>query len=213
VSVLMNKAPLLRRLDDRQGCETASLDIPAGCDAAAGSPLKGRCFGYRFARRVCNVPTTNMRGISIMVRAAAIDVSEFARFVVSGIAATVGNMLTVWLARRFLSFEAALLPGIAISITISFALSKLFAFRSRSWKRTAGELARFLTVYATGCAIYWMVAVSIRIFFLAHGLTAKAAEPGGVLVGGSTMMVTSYCGHRFFTYRTYQRQKGSDNRL
>jgi hypothetical protein len=54
-------------------------------------------------------------------------------------------MLTVWLTRYFLSFETALLAGIAAAIAISFALSKFFAFRSRSWNGAGGEAARFLT--------------------------------------------------------------------
>src|SRR6266850_3860335 len=147
---------------------------------------------------------------SIMVKAAAIDVREFARFVLSGVTATIGNMVAVWLARRFLSFEIALLAGIATAIAISFALSKFFAFRSRSWNRAIGEAARFLIVYATGCAMYCMVAVFIRMFLLARGVAVEAAEPGGILVGAGTMMLTSYCGHRFFTYRTYQRAKHVD---
>ena len=108
-----------------------------------------------------------------MVKAAAIDVREFARFVLSGVTATVGNMLTVWLTRRFLSFDIALLAGIAMAIAISFALSKFFASRSRSWNRAVGEAERFLIVYATGCAVYWTVAVSIRMFLLAHGWRSK----------------------------------------
>ena len=146
-----------------------------------------------------------------MVKAAAIDVREFARFVLSGVTATVGNMLTVWLTRRFLSFDIALLAGIAMAIAISFALSKFFAFRSRSWNRTVGEAVRFLIVYATGCTMYWMVAVVVRMLLLAHGVAVEAAEPGGILVGAGTMMLTSYCGHRFFTYRTYQRAKHMDS--
>ena len=140
-----------------------------------------------------------------MVKAAAIDVREFARFVLSGVTATIGNMVAVWLARRFLPFEIALLAGIATAIAVSFALSKFFAFRSRSWNPAVGEAARFLIVYATGCVMYWIVAVFIRMFVLAHGVAVEAAEPGGILVGAGTMMLTSYCGHRFFTYRTYQR--------
>src|SRR5882672_862104 len=124
---------------------------------------------------------------SIMVKAAAIDVREFARFVLSGVTATIGNMVAVWLARRFLSFEIALLAGIATAIAISFALSKFFAFRSRSWNHAIGEAARFLIVYATGCAMYWMVAVFIRMFLLARGVAVEAAEPGGILVGAGTM--------------------------
>ena len=129
---------------------------------------------------------------------AAIDVREFARFVLSGVSATIGNMIAVWLTRRFLSFEIALLAGIATAVAISFALSKFFAFRSRSWNRAVGEAARFLIVYATGCALYWTVAVYIRRFLLAHGVAIEAPEPGGVVVGAGTMMLTSYCGHRFF---------------
>ena len=148
-----------------------------------------------------------------MVKAAAIDVREFARFVLSGVTATVGNMLTVWLTRRFLSFDIALLAGIAMAIAISFALSKFFAFRSRSWNRTVGEAVRFLIVYATGCTMYWMVAVVVRMLLLAHGVAVEAAEPGGILVGAGTMMLTSYCGHRVFTYRTYHRAKHLDGTL
>ena len=148
-----------------------------------------------------------------MVKAAAIDVREFARFVLSGVTATIGNMVAVWLARRFLPFEIALLAGIATAIAISFALSKFFAFRSRSWNHAVGEAARFLIVYATGCAMYWMLAVFIRMFLLAHGVAVEAAEPRGILVGAGMMMLTSYCGHRFFTYRTYQRGKHLDGIL
>ncbi|SRR6266851_877526 len=144
---------------------------------------------------------------SIIGKAALIDVREFTRFVLSGVTATIGNMISVWLARRFLSFEIALLPGIATAITISFVLSKFFAFRSRSWNLTASEATRFLIVYATGCAMYWTVAVFIRKLLLAHGVPVEAAEPGGILAGAGTMMLVSYCGHRFFTYRTYQRAK------
>jgi putative flippase GtrA len=145
-----------------------------------------------------------------MVTAAAMDVREFARFVLSGVTATIGNVTAVWLARRFLSFEIALLAGIATAIAISFMLSKFFAFRSRSWNRTVGEATRFLIVYATGCAMYWMVAVIIGMLLVAHGVAVEAAEPGGILVGAGTMMLTSYCGHRFFTYRTYHRAKHLD---
>jgi putative flippase GtrA len=147
------------------------------------------------------------------VKAAAIDVREFTRFVLSGITATLGNMVAVWLARRFLSFEIALLAGIATAITISFVLSKLFAFRSRPWNRAVSEAARFLIVYVTSCAIYWKVAILIRMFLLAHGVPVEGAEPGGILAGAGTMMATSYCGHRFFTYRTYQRAKHSTGTL
>ena len=167
----------------------------------------------RLADQSCEQTPHLQDAALLMIKVSAIDVREFARFVVSGVTATIGNMVAVWLARRFLSFEIALLAGIVTAIAISFAVSKFFAFRSRSWNPVVGEAARFLIVYATGCAMYWMVAVFIRMFLLAHGLAVEAAELGGILVGAGTMMLTSYCGHRFFTYRTYQRVKHLDGVL
>jgi putative flippase GtrA len=140
-----------------------------------------------------------------MLNAAVVDIHEFARFVLTGVTATVGNIAAVWLARLFVSFELALLAGIVAGLTISFALSKFFAFGSRSWERAGGEAARFLIVYAVSCAMYWGVAVVIARFVLMYAIAPQTAEFGGVLVGAGMMTLTSYFGHRFFTYRTYQR--------
>jgi hypothetical protein len=52
--------------------------------------------------------------------------------------------------------------------------------------------------------MYWTVAVGVRNLLLARGAAIGLAEPGGILVGAGVMMFTNYCGHRFFTYQTYQ---------
>jgi hypothetical protein len=72
-----------------------------------------------------------------------INIREFARFFVSGVTATVANMLTVWFVRRFLSFQMALVGGIAIAILISFIFSRVFAFRSFEWTRAPVKLRDF----------------------------------------------------------------------
>jgi putative flippase GtrA len=146
----------------------------------------------------------------LMVRTTVIDTREFARFIFTGVTATVGNIAAVGLARFFVSFEIALGAGIVAGFALSFTLSKFFAFRSRSWKRGGGEAARFLIVYAVGCAVYWVVAVVCARIVLARGVTPETAEMAGILIGAGTMTLTSYLGHRFFTYRTYQR---TDERL
>jgi putative flippase GtrA len=140
-----------------------------------------------------------------MVKPATVDVGEFARFFLVGITATVGNIAAVWLTRFFVSYQIALLAGIAAGAALSFVLSKLFAFDSRSWKRAGGEAVRFLVVYSVGCVVYWGVAVMCSGFLLSQGVAPQIAEVGGALVGAGTMLLTSYFGHRFITYRTYQR--------
>jgi len=58
-----------------------------------------------------------------MVKHAAIDIREFLRFMVTGVIATIGNIVAVWAARQFVSFETALLVGIVAGVAISFLLS------------------------------------------------------------------------------------------
>jgi putative flippase GtrA len=135
---------------------------------------------------------------------AALDPSEFARFVVTGVAAACANLAAVWLARFYASFEISLLAGIVTGLVVSFTLSKWFAFRSHSWQRTGGEASRFLVVYALSSATYWAVAMIVGHFVLAPILSTTAAEMAGILAGAAMMTLTSYLGHRLFTYRTYQ---------
>jgi hypothetical protein len=61
--------------------------------------------------------------------------------------------------------------------------------------------------------MYWMVAVFLRMFLLAHGAGVEAPELVGILAGAGTLMLASNCGQRFFTYRTYQRTKHLDGTL
>jgi putative flippase GtrA len=138
-----------------------------------------------------------------MRKISAVDIGELARFILTGVIATLGNVSAVWIARLFVPFEFALPAGIVAGLAISFTLSKFFAFGSRSWAGAGGEAWRFLIVHAVGCAVYMTTAVSIGRFLLGHGLIIKAAETCGILFGAGTMTFTSYFGHRFFTYRTY----------
>lgn len=171
---------------------------PASVDPQSGVPLP-RPGGQAIKNILENTALA-----SIVTKNSAVDVGEFIRFVISGVAATAGNLCAVWLARRYFSFEVSLLVGIATALAISFMLSKWFAFGSRSWRRAGGEAPRFLIVYAVGCAVYWAVAVLVGQFALAPVLPTNAAEVCGILVGAATMTVTSYLGHRFFTYRTHE---------
>jgi putative flippase GtrA len=139
----------------------------------------------------------------------SIDMWEFVRFFVTGVTATVGNLSTVWLVRPWLSYQISILVGIAVGFTISFLLTKLFAFRSPSWKRAGGELARFILVYGVGVAINWTTSMVLGAWLLHYFLPPRFAELAGALVGSSTMMFTSYFGHRHFTYRSRHKTKST----
>jgi putative flippase GtrA len=144
-----------------------------------------------------------------MAKIAAFDIYEFGRFVLTGVTATIANLVAVWLARQVVPLEIALLAGLAAGLTLSFILSKWFAFDSRAWNRATSEAPRFLIVYAVGCVSYWVVAMVGARYAIAHGFAAETADLAGALVGASTMTFTSYFGHRFFTYRTHRRATGA----
>lgn len=131
-----------------------------------------------------------------------VDRREFARFILTGIIATVGNLAAVWALRRAMPYEAALACGIATGFAISFALTRLFAFRPARHDAAARTLARFLMVYAAGVAVNMVVAVLTGRAILPLWLSRPAAEMAGAFLGAGTMTFTSYFGHRFFTYRT-----------
>lgn len=151
-----------------------------------------------------DVGRAEMRGVSGTGpnRLAPLNRAEFARFVLSGLVATLGNMAAMHVARAELAYEFALLVGFVAGLSISFALTKLFAFRSRSWARAPGEAVRFLMVYLSGFAAYWTTAVLSNRLGLLITLRPVVTENIGILVGGGVMMIVTYFGHRFFTYHT-----------
>jgi putative flippase GtrA len=139
--------------------------------------------------------------------AGAVDIREFARFFITGVVATIGNVSVEWIARHFMSFEWALVAGIATGCTISFLMSKIFAFRSRTWESAPGEVARFAIVYGCGVLLFWLISVNVRPLLTAAHWERQVAEMAAVLIGAGVMTFTSYFGHRFFTYRQTTRAR------
>jgi putative flippase GtrA len=129
-----------------------------------------------------------------------VDVREFTRFFLTGVIATLGNVATVAGLRGVLIYPRALLAGLIAGLAISFLVGKLFAFRSMSLRGTWHELARFIIVYAFGAVIFWFVGMIVGLELAPKFMPRQWAEVVGVLAGASVMVVTSYVGHRWFTY-------------
>ena len=146
------------------------------------------------------------RSIPARLAATLVDPWEFARFVLTGVIATIGNLTMVWLIRGTSSYKAALLCGVATGFTISFVMSKTFAFRSREEFGLNGEMGRFLFVYGCGVLAYMGIGLIAGKVVLPHFLPQRWAELGGAFLGAGTMTFTSYFGHRFFTYRAHRRE-------
>jgi putative flippase GtrA len=129
-----------------------------------------------------------------------VDLHEFSRFFVTGILATIGNLTAVWISSQIISYSLALQAGLVVGFAISFSLGKFFAFRSNCIRRAPAELARFTLVYAIGASLYWVIAMIVGIHIAPRLLPAREAGLVGAFVGASAMVITSYLGHRHFTY-------------
>ena len=82
----------------------------------------------------------------------------------------------------------------------AFTLTRLFVFE-RSGRSRSVELARFAIVNATSVAVTWVVAVAlVRWIFPAVGFDFEP-ELIGHVVGLSASSVSSYFGHRHFSFR------------
>ena len=130
-----------------------------------------------------------------------VEMGELSRFVLTGVTATVANLGTAWLSRGYVDYPRALVFGVAAGFCVSFLLMKVFAFRSREWNRAPGEAARFVLVYSLGLVIYGLVSMIAGGELLPRLMPRRWAEMIGLLAGAGTMTVTSYLGHRFYTYR------------
>ena len=140
--------------------------------------------------------------LSALISAQLFDPREFARFFATGLLATLGNVSAVWLAASFMRYRWALLLGVSAGFVISFFLGKFFAFKSHDLDRTGLEAMRFTVVYSFGAALYWCVAMLFGLYILPRFIAAQYTLPAGALFGASTMLFTSYFGHRLFTYRS-----------
>ena len=135
----------------------------------------------------------------------AMDVREFARFFIGGVAGAAANLFGVWLVRRLAAYQIALVVGLAVGFVVSFLMSKLFAFRSRAIAGTGTEVTRFMLVYAAGMACYFAISLMVGHGLLLRLLPRETAEMAGAVCGSAAMMLTSYFGHRFWTYRHVRR--------
>lgn len=127
--------------------------------------------------------------------------SEIVRFLMTGGIATLINMGIVWICRGYLSAAPSIALGLVGGMCASFMLMKFFAFKSSDWSGGWGEAARFLCVYLIGTLAYVAAAMAAESLLSGTGLPERLAAIGGVFTGGLVMAVTSYVGHRHYTYR------------
>jgi putative flippase GtrA len=140
--------------------------------------------------------------------ARAIVLGEFGRFLfVGGIAYGV-NIVSRFALNFAMVFEVAVVVAYVLGMVTAYTLSKIFVFDA-SGRSVVDEFTRFTLVNLLGLAQVWLVSVGLaRYLFPAIGFTWHA-EDIAHMIGALVPAVTSYLGHRHFSFATRQHRGSS----
>lgn len=126
--------------------------------------------------------------------------SEFIKFVLASGTAAACNILARWILSSFMSFEVSVVIAFLIGMTVAFVLNRRFVF-GKSKRHVRSEAARFTLVNLLALVQVWVVSVVLANWiFPAIGLVWQP-ELIAHVVGVLSPVVTSYFGHRYFTFR------------
>lgn len=132
-----------------------------------------------------------------MVR--AVVVGEFGRFLLTGGVAAGVNVASRWLLSHAMAYEVAVVVAYLVGMTTAYLLSRAFVF-ARSGRAVVDEAVRFALVNVFALVQVWIVSVGLaRLVFPAIGFDWHG-EDIAHLIGVAVPAVTSYFGHRHFSF-------------
>ena len=124
---------------------------------------------------------------------------QFSLFLASGGVAAACNWGSRFFFSLFMPFEAAVAVAYLVGMTVAFVLMrKVFGGGARA---AAPQAGRFALVNAAAFAQTWIVSVAMVRWVLPALGVHEHAEAIGHFVGVATPAVSSYFGHRLFTFR------------
>ena len=124
---------------------------------------------------------------------------QFLKFLVTGGIAALVNLLSRYALNQVMSFEAAVVVAYLLGMATAYLLARRFVFDA-SGRSVASEVRRFVLVNLVALGFVWVISVGLaRVVFPAIGMTWHADDIAH-LIGVLAPAVTSYIGHRFYTF-------------
>jgi putative flippase GtrA len=124
---------------------------------------------------------------------------RFLKFLVTGGIAALINLLSRYVLNYLMPFEAAVVVAYLLGTTTAYLLARRFVFDA-SGRSVASEVRRFVLVNIVALGFVWAISVGLaRLVFPAIAFTWHADDIAH-LIGVLTPAVTSYIGHRFYTF-------------
>jgi putative flippase GtrA len=128
--------------------------------------------------------------------------TEFAQFLLVGGVAALVNFIARILINQLVSFAIAVVLAYLVGMLTAFVLSKLYVFE-RSGRHHWHELRDFTIVNVFAVAQVWVISVGLEEYvFPALGYSFYAPEFAH-LIGLTVPAVTSYFGHKHFSFRKH----------
>lgn len=127
------------------------------------------------------------------------DRTRFIRFMVTGGAAAVINLVSRYLLNFVISFASAVAIAYLCGMVTAYVLGRLFVFE-RSGRRVTDEFSRFTAVNLIAAAQVWLISVGLGEYVFP--ISGFGWHPLGVahLIGVAVPVFTSYVGHRRFSF-------------
>jgi putative flippase GtrA len=126
--------------------------------------------------------------------------AQFVRFVITGGISALVNVLVRWALSFVVGYQVAILLAYLMAMTLAFILARMFVFASATHD-TLGQYLRFAMVNVVALAQVWLVSVGLaHYFFPAVGFNWQV-ETVAHAIGVASPVVTSYFGHRHYSFR------------
>lgn len=124
---------------------------------------------------------------------------EFVAFVITGGFAAGVNWISGMILHQFMALEIAVVIAYIIGMITAYTLSRIFVFE-KSGRSVWDEFIRFTLVNMVALVQVWLVTMAlVRFVFPAIDWTWFAPEIAHG-IGVASPVITSYLGHRFFTF-------------
>jgi putative flippase GtrA len=126
--------------------------------------------------------------------------SPFIRFVITGGISAVVNIAVRWLLGFVMEYQVAIIVAYLVAMTLAFFLARIFVFEPTP-HGPAAQYLRFAIVNVVALAQVWLVSVGLAEYvFPAMGFNWQV-ETVAHAIGVASPVVTSYFGHRHFSFR------------
>jgi putative flippase GtrA len=124
---------------------------------------------------------------------------QFLAFLLVGGFAAFVNWLSRFYFSGFMSFTAAIVLAYLVGMTTAFVLSRVIVFE-RSGRSAQSDFMRFAIVNVVAVIQVWLISVALARWLMPWvGFTWHAEEVAHA-IGVAAPIVTSYLGHRHFTF-------------